>query len=381
MKRKITVITLSLLISMSVAGCGNSAVEPVKIRAVTATPVETESTSKEKGTSHGLLPFGFTPKEFHDNFANFASYLDIATDDLKKITDNNFGFTAYSATGDEVMLLLLSDSDGKVVNISISYDYVKKESFSDFAKVTLSATDMLLDFDEVNQTLSFNSTPKTINDFRYCNSHGIELSLSTTGFSLIRDDDTQDEYSYNKIHSNPKDSKDTDADLTIIASDSEKTVSAEPAPASKDVLSEITTGQKNALSKAHDYLSYSAFSHSGLIHQLEYEGFTSEEATYAADNCGADWSKQAAKKALDYLSYSSFSYTGLVKQLEYEGFSAEEAAFAADSCGADWNEQAAKKAQDYLNLSSFSRSGLIDQLKYEGFTNEQAEYGASAAGY
>lgn len=376
MKRKITVLTLSLLISMSVAGCGSSAVEPVKIRAVTTTPAETENTLKEKGTSHGLLPFGFTPKEFHDNFANFASYIDITTDDLKKITDNNFGFTAYSATGDEVMLLLLSDSDGKVVNISISYDYVKKESFSDFAKVTLSATDMLLDFDEVNQTLRFNSTPKTINDFRYCNSHGIELSLSTTGFSLIRDDDTQDEYSYTKIHSNPKDSKDTGTDSTIVTPES-KSVSAE----AKDVPSELTTGQKNALSKAHDYLSYSAFSYSGLIDQLEYEGFTSEEATYAADNCGADWSKQAAKKALDYLGYSAFSYSGLIEQLEYEGFSTEEATFAVDSCGADWNEQAAKKAQDYLKLSSFSRSGLIDQLKYEGFTNDQAEYGASAAGY
>ncbi len=380
MKRKITVITLSLLISMSAAGCGSSAVEPVKIRSVTTTPAETENTLKEKGTSHGLLPFGFTPKEFHDNFANFASYVDITTDDLKKITDNNFGFTAYSATGDEVMLLLLSDSDGKVVNISISYDYVKKESFSDFAKVTLSATDMLLDFDEVNQTLSFNSTPKTINDFRYCNSHGIELSLSTTGFSLIRDDDTQDEYSYTKIHSNPKDSKDTDTDSTIVTPES-KSVSAASSPKSKDVLSGITTGQKNALSKAHDYLNYSAFSYNGLIEQLEYEGFTSEEATYAADNCGADWNKQAAKKALDYLGYSAFSYSGLIEQLEYEGFSTEEATFAADSCGADWNEQAAKKAQDYLKLSSFSRSGLIDQLKYEGFTNEQAEYGASAAGY
>lgn len=381
MRRKIKAIALSLFISMSVAGCGNSAREIVTTNAVTTTSSEAESAPEEKEASIGLLPFGFTPKEFHDNFANFASYLDITTDDLKKITDINSGFTAYSTTGDEVMLLLLSDSDGKVINISISYDYVKKESFTDFAKVTLSATDMLLDFNEVNQTLRFSSTPKTINDFRYCNSHGIELSLSTTGLSLIRDDDTQDEYTYTKIHSNPKDNKENDADLTIIASDSEKTVSAASSPESKDVLSEITIGQKNALSKAHDYLSFSAFSYSGLIKQLEYEGFTTEEATYAADNCGADWSKQAAKKALDYLNYSSFSFSGLVKQLEYEGFSTEEATFAVDSCGADWNEQAAKKAQNYLKLSSFSRSGLIDQLKYEGFTNEQAEYGASAAGY
>ena len=91
--------------------------------------------------------------------------------------------------------------------------------------------------------------------------------------------------------------------------------------------------------------------------------------------------RNALNKAHDYLNFSAFSYSGLIEQLEYEGFSTEEATFAVDSCGADWNEQAAKKAQDYLKLSSFSRSGLIDQLKYEGFTNEQAEYGASAAGY
>ena len=81
------------------------------------------------------------------------------------------------------------------------------------------------------------------------------------------------------------------------------------------------------------------------------------------------------------MDYSAFSYSSLIKQLEYEGFSSDEASFAADSCGADWNEQAAKKAQDYLNYSSFSRSSLIKQLEYEGFTKEQAEYGVSAVGY
>lgn len=67
--------------------------------------------------------------------------------------------------------------------------------------------------------------------------------------------------------------------------------------------------------------------------------------------------------------------------MEYEGFSNEAATYAADNCGADWNEQAAQKAQDYMDFSSFSRSGLIDQLLYEGFTQEQAEYGVSAVGY
>ncbi|MDD3307247.1 MAG: Ltp family lipoprotein [Acetobacterium sp.] len=97
---------------------------------------------------------------------------------------------------------------------------------------------------------------------------------------------------------------------------------------------QLTIGQKNALNKAKSYLDFSAFSHSGLITQLEYEGFSNEDSTYAVDNCGADW-----------------------------------------------NEQAAKKAKSYLDFSSFSRDGLIDQLLYEGFTNEQAEYGATKVGY
>lgn len=50
-----------------------------------------------------------------------------------------------------------------------------------------------------------------------------------------------------------------------------------------------TLGQKNAVSKTKSYLDYTAFSYTGLIDQLEFEGFTTEEATYAVDNCGADW--------------------------------------------------------------------------------------------
>lgn len=91
--------------------------------------------------------------------------------------------------------------------------------------------------------------------------------------------------------------------------------------------------------------------------------------------------KNALRKAKDYLAYSFFSYTGLIAQLEYEQFSTEDATYAVDNCGANWNEQAAKKAQQYLDYSSFSREGLIDQLEYEGFTPEQAEYGVTAVGY
>ena len=91
--------------------------------------------------------------------------------------------------------------------------------------------------------------------------------------------------------------------------------------------------------------------------------------------------KNALSSAKKYLALMPFSRSGLIDQLEYEGFSTDEATYAVDNCNADWNEQAAKKAKQYLDLMSFSRQGLIDQLKYDGFTSTQAEYGVSAAGY
>ena len=40
----------------------------------------------------------------------------------------------------------------------------------------------------------------------------------------------------------------------------------------------------------------SAFSRKGLIEQLEYEGFSNDDATYAVDHCGADWNEQAVAR-------------------------------------------------------------------------------------
>ena len=91
--------------------------------------------------------------------------------------------------------------------------------------------------------------------------------------------------------------------------------------------------------------------------------------------------KNALRSAREYLNFSAFSYTGLIKQLEYEGYSTEEATYAADNCNANWNEQAAKSAKEYLDISSFSRQELINQLIYEGYTQEQAEYGVTQNGY
>ena len=91
--------------------------------------------------------------------------------------------------------------------------------------------------------------------------------------------------------------------------------------------------------------------------------------------------KNAVKSAESYLEYSSFSRHGLIEQLEFEGFSHDDAVFAVDHITVDWNEQAAKSAESYLKYSSFSRQGLIEQLEFEGFTHDQAVYGVEKVGY
>jgi len=90
--------------------------------------------------------------------------------------------------------------------------------------------------------------------------------------------------------------------------------------------------------------------------------------------------RNAVRKAKEYLSFTAFSRDGLVSQLVYEQFSKADAIYGADNSDADWDEQAAKKAQEYLNFMSFSRKGLIDQLIHDKFTREQATYGVNAVG-
>jgi hypothetical protein len=88
----------------------------------------------------------------------------------------------------------------------------------------------------------------------------------------------------------------------------------------------------------------------------------------------------AVRTANDYLDTSAFSRSGLIHQLKFEGYSLADATYAVDTVSVDWNEQAAKSAQSYLDMSGFSRSGLIEQLEFEGYTSAQATYGVNAVG-
>jgi hypothetical protein len=97
-------------------------------------------------------------------------------------------------------------------------------------------------------------------------------------------------------------------------------------------------------------------------------------ATAASTSCS-----QATRMAKSYLSSQSFSKSGLVEQLEYEGFSRSEARCGVSYSGANWLTQAVKTARSYLRSQAFSRTGLIEQLEFEGFTHYQAVFGVSRA--
>jgi uncharacterized protein YxeA len=89
--------------------------------------------------------------------------------------------------------------------------------------------------------------------------------------------------------------------------------------------------------------------------------------------------RNALKKANSYLSFTAFSKSGLKKQLKFDGFSNSDAGWAVNHVRVSWNAQAVKKAKAYLSLTSFSKSGLIHQLEFDGFTHSQAVYGVNRA--
>ena len=120
-----------------------------------------------------------------------------------------------------------------------------------------------------------------------------------------------------------------DGDSTTTSSE---TVAEESVESPSESMDE-TTGQKNAVRSAENYLDTAPFSKKGLIKQLEFEDYSTEDATYAVDAITVDWNEQAAKSAKNYLDISPFSRSGLFKQLEFEGYTTEEATFGVDQAG------------------------------------------------
>lgn len=159
--------------------------------------------------------------------------------------------------------------------------------------------------------------------FYFCDDHAYGFSDFYSKICIVYKDGN-DDYSNDTF-------KTLSAMIKSISYVDKSTATPKPTPTPAPTPS-VSTGMKNALSSAKMYLNVMGFSREGLITQLKFSGFTDDEATYAVDNCGADW-----------------------------------------------NEQAVVKAKQYLDIMPMSKSALITQLVFEGFTQEQAEYGASKA--
>lgn len=89
--------------------------------------------------------------------------------------------------------------------------------------------------------------------------------------------------------------------------------------------------RKTALKKAEDYLSRLILSKARLIKQLKNEGFTEDEARYAADNVNVDWATNAAESAEEWMrgehdNYSEDNLTWFLKM--WEEYTDEEVAHA-----------------------------------------------------
>ena len=157
-----------------------------------------------------------------------------------------------------------------------------------------------------------------------------EVEEESSDIEIEEDEDAEEEEEYVS-------DEDPVEESTPEEEDNENEV-VEPDPGPEDVDDEeeedsLTLGEENALRSAQDYLSFTSFSREGLIQQLEYEGYTNEEAVYAVDNSDADWYEQAEKSAEDYLDYTSFSREGLIEQLEYEGFTRDQAEHGVEAVG------------------------------------------------
>ena len=116
---------------------------------------------------------------------------------------------------------------------------------------------------------------------------------------------------------------------TSETTDSKKTETEESTLTDSDN-DNLSMGEKMALESAKNYLRTMGFSKKGLIDQLEYEGYTTSEATYAVNHCGANWKEQAVRVAKNYLDTMPFSKQELIRQLEYEGFTSEEATYGVE---------------------------------------------------
>lgn len=346
--KKVLSILLAMLMAVSLCGCDNSTDSPSSTPTSPSDPVETSQQNDTEDVPQEPAPPQDEPKPDETIEPAAEVSLDDLCDLIKNISEGNYESFDVFNDGENVITMNIWQ-DGLAVTLRQAMDENDESIKELWGTLKETMVDVCNATCELINTAGSKDVTFLLNILNDLNHENLLLSI-TDGIVIY---DIMENQSFD---SSPADPPVSQTDTT-------------------------TVSQRSALSQAKSYLNVSAFSYEGLIVQLEYEKYTHEDAVYAVENCGADWSEQALKSAKSYLNLTAFSYDGLIDQLKYEKYTADQATYAADNCGADWDEQAAKKAESYLSMMSFSRDQLISQLEYDGFTHAQAVYGAEQNGY
>lgn len=143
--------------------------------------------------------------------------------------------------------------------------------------------------------------------------------------------------------------------------------------------------ESEAWNAASENAGYYVSSYSEMIDFLQGMGFSYEQAIYGASkvypNGGGDADDDDVMAvANEYVGNYALSRSDLVSRLISDGFSTNEAENAANNCGADWYSEAVEAGAQELVYDMYTHDELVTRLLNLGFTNAQAEYGATQNG-
>ena len=141
---------------------------------------------------------------------------------------------------------------------------------------------------------------------------------------------------------------------------------------------------EQAVKRAKALAANGITNYDNLVEKLESEGFTGEQAAVgaqaAAQSQESGQNDDVIAAAKKYVETGNYTYTSLIDKLQQDGFSTGNAEYAANNCGADWNGMAANEAKNLIDGGVTTKEEIVDQLIFKGYTYQQAVHGAEANG-
>lgn len=141
---------------------------------------------------------------------------------------------------------------------------------------------------------------------------------------------------------------------------------------------------EQAVKRAKTLAANGITNYDNLVEKLESEGFTGEQAAVgaqaAAQSQESEQNENVIAAAKKYVETGNYTYTSLIDKLQQDGFSTGNAEYAANNCGADWNGMAANEAKKLIDGGVTTKEEIVDQLIFKGYTYQQAVHGAEANG-